>query len=349
MSPPDPPEDTPEPATESREPAEAACPGHAAKPSGQEEAPSAAGPLGPEHAARPAAGSKDPAVVCEQIRRRFDVWLYDVLSEESPPEGLAAEILWGLQQDPAALEADAPEGGCDLYSLLSALTALTQETKLQGRAFKELTTQLPPVAELGEQVTSVLAAHKEALSAARDTAGDARALRAERDDQIARAAQSQARRELLDVLLDARDRLVRAQQAARGHLRRSRQATGSWLSRIFRRGRAAGDQRLEAVEALVKGGELVLGRLDEALERLGVREIACEGLPFDPQRMTAVDVARASGAANGTVLEVYRAGYECEGQVYRHAEVKVARAAGDMTEKQTTKTPMNTKITNLLL
>jgi molecular chaperone GrpE (heat shock protein) len=47
-----------------------------------------------------------------------------------------------------------------------------------------------------------------------------------------------------------------------------------------------------------------------------------------------VDVEETEQAAEGTVVEVYRAGYEWKGEVYRPAQVKVARkpttaSAGD--------------------
>jgi molecular chaperone GrpE len=81
--------------------------------------------------------------------------------------------------------------------------------------------------------------------------------------------------------------------------------------------------------ALTKGYELSLDRLEESLDRLGVGQIDCEHLPFDPDRMKAVDVADTTDVPSGTVLEVYRAGYEWHGQVYRLAEVKVARSPTD--------------------
>jgi molecular chaperone GrpE (heat shock protein) len=41
--------------------------------------------------------------------------------------------------------------------------------------------------------------------------------------------------------------------------------------------------------------------------------------------MHAVDVEETDQQAEGTVLEVYRAGYEWKGEVHRPARVKVAR------------------------
>ena len=193
-----------------------------------------------------APSQRDPQVVREQIRRRFDVWLYDVLSAEQPPEGIAAEILSSLQGDPDAVETGADQGGCDLLSLWSAVTALAQETRLQGRAFKELHDGLPPVGQLGDQVASVLAAHEEALSTARETAEDARALRKDRDEKIVQAARHRAREEVLDLLLDMRDRLVRGHESARAHLEQARGVRLHWLARLLSRGQGGTRSLAEA-------------------------------------------------------------------------------------------------------
>jgi len=60
-----------------------------------------------------------------------------------------------------------------------------------------------------------------------------------------------------------------------------------------------------------------------------VQPIECEGRPFDPRRMNAVDVEETGRAAEGTVLFVYRAGYEWNGELYRPAQVRVAKRPGN--------------------
>ena len=46
--------------------------------------------------------------------------------------------------------------------------------------------------------------------------------------------------------------------------------------------------------------------------------------------MTAVEVEETDAVPEGTVVGVFRGGYEWEGQMYRPAQVKVARAkSGD--------------------
>src|SRR5438105_11352412 len=62
----------------------------------------------------------------------------------------------------------------------AAMTALTQEVKLQGRSFKQLSETLAPLANLAPELP-----------------------------EMERQAQERARREVLDVLLDLRDRLAR--------------------------------------------------------------------------------------------------------------------------------------------
>src|SRR3989442_7776080 len=67
---------------------------------------------------------------------------------------------------------------------------------------------------------------------------------------------------------------------------------------------------------------MCMERLEDALAQFDVRKIACDGQPFDPKSMHAVDVEETDQEAEGTVLEVYRAGYEWMGEVHRPAQVK---------------------------
>ena len=81
----------------------------------------------------------------------------------------------------------------------------------------------------------------------------------------------------------------------------------------------------ERVGALEEGYRISLDRLDDVLAEFGVQEIACQGQPFDPSSMHVVEVEETDQAAEGTVVEVYRTGYEWKGEVHRPAQVKVAR------------------------
>jgi len=59
---------------------------------------------------------------------------------------------------------------------------------------------------------------------------------------------------------------------------------------LFLNKRAVTDDAFEIVRSLKKGYRLGLERLDEAMKQFGVSEIICEGNPFDPRVMTAVDI-----------------------------------------------------------
>jgi hypothetical protein len=152
--------------------------------------------------------------------------------------------------------------------------------------------------------------------------------------ELRRIARSEAQTEVLDGLLDLRDRLVRGRDSAESILAAQRRPTKrGWLQRILRRRREGTDESIAAARALWKGYVLTFDRLEETLHGLGVREIACEGRAFDPQRMMAVDVEVTAAAVEGTVLEVYRTGYERQGEVYRPAEVKVSRRPLEATDE----------------
>jgi len=228
----------------------------------------------------------------EEILRRFEVWLDSVLAAEKPPQGLSAELLSSLAAEPKPIS----NGRCDLYSMWAAVTALTQEVRLQGRSFKQLRESLAPIAILAPQLPEV---HRE--------------------------AQERARGEVLDVLLDLCDRLDRGLGRVRASQKKMDDSLRSnWTVRLLARHRIF-RQAFESVAALEEGYQMSMERLKDALAQFDVREITCEGQHFNPNSMHAVDVEETDQQAEGTVLEVYRAGYEWKGEVHRPAHVKVAR------------------------
>jgi molecular chaperone GrpE len=257
----------------------------------------------------------------ERIVERFCELADQALTEESPPAGLAPAILGEIE---AAEAGEGVPDGCDLYSMWSALTALTQEVKLEGRAFSQLRETLSALPELEETVRDAAELQREAVDAALETAGEARRIAGELLAEREREAVRRARRELVEGLLDARDGLVRALASARGHLGDTRRTLdrSSWLARRCLRG-AAG--LLEAARAVEKGVVMSVARLEDLLASFGVEEVEADGAPFDPERMRAADVETSATVPEGTVLEVYRAGYEWDGEILRPSEVKVAR------------------------
>jgi len=206
-----------------------------------------------------------------EILRRFEQYLDSALAEEEPPAGIPAEILCG---DDAA-----QSSATDWFTMWSAVTALTQEVKLQGRAFKQL----------GETLTA-------------DT-------------------ERRTRKESLTGLLEIRERLQRGLEA----VGKRPQLEPIFWDRIFAERWKQTQHALEVVGALEEGYRLSLSYLDDLLFQLQVSPIDCAGRKFDPRRMNAVDVEETEDAEEGTVVSVYRAGYEWNGELFRPAQVRVAR------------------------
>ena len=180
------------------------------------------------------------------------------------------------------------EDAPDLSTLLGQLVALTREVQLQGRATNRLHADLSAAIEHMNQ----------SPTPARQLA----------------EARREARHEVIGELLEVRDRLTRGLDEARRRL-------------ASLRGLRARLGQRPVLTALLEGTAMARERLDDALRRLDVHEIACHGEPFDPTLMRAVEVVEAAAAPPGTVIEVFRPGYTSNGRVLRFAEVKVAAGA----------------------
>jgi hypothetical protein len=208
----------------------------------------------------------------DEVLRRFEARLDAALAREDAPRGIPEELL-------ADDETGAEESTVDRYRMWAAITALTQEVKLQGRAFKQLS------------------------------------------DTMGRDNDARSRKEVLDGLLELRERLLRGVEAAGA---REKVRPVFW-DRLFRRRWEQVRHALDVVDAMGQGYGLSLKSLDELLARFQVRPIECKGEAFDPRLMSAVDVEETLDAPEGTVVAVYRTGYEWNGAVYRPAQVRVAR------------------------
>ncbi len=249
----------------------------------------------------------------DDLVRRFERWLDDTLADEDPPGGIDSEMLAAVADEPIppvmpdmpARPNGARDDPTDSYMLWAAMTALTHEVKLQGRAFKELDTTL------GTQASR--------------TAEDVHLACRERERDVRRDAEHRSQKDMLGAWIDLRDVLARGLEtvgAARAQV--SRRPGRRWLHRLL--GPSTTDPHAKTLVALTNGYELGLQRLDQTLGELNARPVRCEGQPFDPQRMSAVDREESSEVPEGTVLEVYRTGYEWGGTVFRPAQVKVACA-----------------------
>ena len=260
-----------------------------------------------------------PATDRAEIVRRFEALLDAALSGEYPPAGIDADILNSVLND--SLDQAAPDEAAkaqdngrasDSYALWEAMTALTQEIKLQGRAFQEL--------------NRTLTAQTEKI------ADELRAVYAERERALRRETERRSRKDVLGALIDLRDRLARGRESARVHEEEIAAADrAGWLPRMLRKifSRQPAGATAAAVGALVRGYELGMERLDQTLDEFNAREIRCQGESFDPRRMNAIDSEESATVAPGTVVEVYRSGYEWDGEVFRPAQVKVSRAPSE--------------------
>ncbi len=234
------------------------------------------------------------------LHERLELWIDEALAkalaEEDLPEGLDEKLIAELEGS----KTEPSEPG-DLYSVWSAMTALTQEVKLQGRTFGQLNMSLSGLSALPAEVRE--------------------ALERDRPDQDGATPE-------LEGLLDIRDRLVRGESTARRQLEGARDIIAkSVILRLF-----GGTARslLEAVEALREGYWLSARRLDELLEALGVDVIEpSPGDLFDPHEMRAIEAVTSAEWPEGTICEVARPGYRQQGTVLRYCEVVVVRETGD--------------------
>lgn len=264
----------------------------------------------------------------KEIVRRFEAWLDETLANEPEPEGLAAEILTEMSAEAPQAQVSGnselnPQKPNDLYSVWSALTAATQEVKLQGRAFKRLSESLAPLEGLESSVRQSIEAHAKTLSEAQ-----------RREEEIRLEAQRASRKEMLDMLLDVRDRLERGSRTASQIRHDAGQNMGISHFSLLLPGMKGSLQTVQEITAALEQGYLLsLDQIADVMERFGVRTLNCLGTPLDPTVMKVVDVENAPDVIEGTVVEVYRPGYTWNGCLFRPAEVKVARG-GQRTEKQ---------------
>lgn len=249
----------------------------------------------------------------DEILQRFERLLDSALTPEEPPGGIPPELIAALAGN-GNQESSGQDRDCDSYSLWAAMTSLVQEVRLQGRTFQELNHTL------GGQTEKV--------------AAELRTVWMERERNLQREAERRCRREILSSLIDLRDRLGRGLDTANARLseKKSEQKNApvpGWWERLFaNRSEPVPENtgRDEALQAVLRGYELGIERLDQTLEEFNAREIRCQGEPFDPRRMNAIDTGDSEEFPAGTVLEVYRSGYEWNGEIFRPAQVKVSRA-----------------------
>lgn len=249
-----------------------------------------------------------------EILARFEVWLDAALAAETPPEGIDGDLLTRLMSDDEEQTAEA-EAAMDTYSLWASVIAVTQEVKLQGRAFTRLTESLTPMTESVAESTRWA---PELLARQEDLAEHVRSMRAD--------ALERARGELLEVLIDLRDRQTRLESGVAAVIAAAEEADRPALLLGFLPvSRPSSPDLLKSLQGLADGMRLISERLRDQLAALGISEIPGLGHPFDPVSMRAVEIARDPDVKSDMVVEVYRRGYRMGNRVYRLADVKVNR------------------------
>ena len=116
----------------------------------------------------------------------------------------------------------------------------------------------------------------------------------------------------------------RVQKATRDGMRRVATELLPALDDFERALASAEAQEGDAEHHLTNGIRLVQGQMVAALRRAGIEAYSPQGEPFDPRLHEAVATAPVEGAASGTVVEVYQAGYRLGEDVLRAAKVVVA-------------------------
>lgn len=229
--------------------------------------------------------------------------------DEPSPAGLPPELL----DDHAVVIPD-------WASVVAELTALRQEVKLQARVFKRVEETLR--AFVGDEDARTMPAWvRQLLSFTAETVREEFQLGVENAaalmnesrreaDQEAAAAEEAGFMKAAEALMDARDKLDFGLREARVALN----ALSPWRGWLGGR---------EAPAAALRGQELALARLEDALRGMGLEFIAQAGAPFDPECMRAVERVSARERKVGVVAEVVKQGYRRNGEKVRTADVKV--------------------------
>ena len=102
-------------------------------------------------------------------------------------------------------------------------------------------------------------------------------------------------------------------------------AGGDGLRKWAEETAAAVAQLRPRLAGLADGYAMSLRRVGRALPPFGLEPIESVGRPFDPELMEVVEVVDGAGRAGGTVVEEVRRGYRWHGELFRFAQVKVAR------------------------
>jgi molecular chaperone GrpE len=243
-----------------------------------------------------AAGPLTPEAI-DRILADFRTWLTDLVAAPAPAE------------EPPAV---------DLHTLVAQFTALRHEVNLQTKAARSSLEQNAEALErLGETVESL----EDQSPADEELKPVFKAVVDVYDNLAIALRQATRQRESLEKPL--------AELTVEPRLRR----TGGW--RLFRAAPEEDDQSRRtadaaklvrsALDGLIAGYKMSLSRVDRVLTQFELESIPVEGRPFDPELMEAVEITGDTGRPAGEVVEEIRRGYLWRGDLFRFAQVKVAR------------------------
>ena len=206
-----------------------------------------------------------------------------------------SELLEDFQKylDQSDLESIATNAQPDLKTLLSELTGIKTEVKVETRQFKNTL----------DTLSSALTTVQE----------DNKSLTAERAENLQRLEKQHAEtiRIMLLDFIDIYDRL-----AIGGEMLQNYQPVES----LFKSSRK---KDIHFIKRYTQGQAMTIKRLDQLLQRYQVSPIECAGELLDPVTMRAVETSCLPKLENGMVLEELRKGFIYQGQVLRLAEVRV--------------------------
>lgn len=179
----------------------------------------------------------------------------------------------------------------DLNTLLTEMTSLSAEVKVQSRHFKSSVDTL-----------------SQALS---QTQAENKTLIEQLAQQNAEQLQAALLRPLLLDIADLYDRLSTGLGVLQNY---------QPVSSLFG---GSKKEDLLFIERFKEGQTMTLNRFEQILQKYQVTAIACVGKPLDPYCMNAVEIGQDKKLENGIVLEELRKGFLVGTEVLRVAEVKV--------------------------
>jgi len=97
----------------------------------------------------------------------------------------------------------------------------------------------------------------------------------------------------------------------------------------------------ETMQGIQQGVEQVYKQLLDALEKIGVKQFAAAGEPFDPARHDAMMQVITDEVPENTVVQVMQEGYLYHEKVLRHAKVGVSKKPDVMGNEERSDASMN--------